>query len=118
MSESRARVDGPMQERNAVLRGDTASPYDVPAAEPNSDRVLAGLAGPDADDLVDRGHEDLAVTDLAGAGRLGDQRDHLPDGRDLAVLRVDAVHVRIELRLGDVAFVVAEDAERRIGEPD
>src|SRR5436190_1676097 len=42
-----------------------------------SDRVLAGLTGADADDLVDRGHEDLAVADAAGARGLGDGGHHL-----------------------------------------
>src|SRR6187402_2694002 len=32
-----------------------------------SERVLAGLAGSDADDLLERRDEDLAVADLAGA---------------------------------------------------
>ena len=37
-----------------------------------SERGLTGLAGADADDLLERLHEDLAVADLAGAGRLLD----------------------------------------------
>ncbi len=35
-----------------------------------TERVGAGLAGADADDLLDRRDEDLAVADLAGAGGL------------------------------------------------
>src|SRR5690349_16727395 len=44
-----------------------------------SKRVLARLAGPDADHLLQRRHEDLAVTDLAGAGRGLDGFDHAVD---------------------------------------
>ena len=39
------------------------------------------------------------------------------DGRR-AALRVDAIDVHRQFRLGDFAFVIAEDAEARIGEPD
>ncbi|KAG1473788.1 hypothetical protein G6F57_010563 [Rhizopus arrhizus] len=39
-------------------------------------RVGTDLAGADADDLFDGGDEDLAVTDLAGAGRRLDRLDH------------------------------------------
>src|SRR5207245_615414 len=42
-----------------------------------SDRVLAPLAGADADHLVDRQHEDLAVADAAGLGGERDGLDHL-----------------------------------------
>ncbi len=38
-------------------------------------RGFAALAGPDAHDLLDRGHEYLAVADLAGAGGLDDRLD-------------------------------------------
>ena len=41
-----------------------------------SERVLAGLAGADAHHLLDGGDEDLAVADLAGAGRALDGFDH------------------------------------------
>src|SRR5688572_16702148 len=46
-----------------------------------SERVLAGLAGADADDLLEGGHEDLAVTDLAGASGGFDRFDHTLDDR-------------------------------------
>lgn len=39
-------------------------------------RVGIGFAGTDADGLFQVDHEDLAVTDLAGVGRLGDGLDH------------------------------------------
>src|SRR5574343_1953988 len=39
------------------------------------DGGFVGLAGTDADDLLDRHHEDLAVADLAGAGGLDDGVD-------------------------------------------
>src|SRR5262249_61481874 len=42
-----------------------------------STAVAAALAGPDADDLVDREHEDLPVTDPAGLGRFLDGFHHL-----------------------------------------
>src|SRR3990167_1020860 len=38
--------------------------------------VGAGFAGTDADSLFQVDHEDLAVTDLAGVGRLGDGFNH------------------------------------------
>src|SRR5215813_3308284 len=39
-------------------------------------RVHVGLAGPDTHRLIDRGDEDLAVTDLAGLGGRNDGFDH------------------------------------------
>src|SRR5882757_1831953 len=39
------------------------------------ERVRAALAGPDPDGGLDRDRPDLAVTDLAGAGRLDDDVD-------------------------------------------
>src|SRR5688572_1891808 len=46
-----------------------------------SERVLARLAGADADHLLEAGDEDLAVTDLPGARRAFDGLDHaLDDG--------------------------------------
>src|SRR5512134_695351 len=41
------------------------------------ERFRAGLAGADAHDLFELEHEDLAVADLAGVGRLLDRLDHL-----------------------------------------
>src|SRR6185369_14897464 len=46
-----------------------------------SERVLAGLAGPDADDLLERRDEDLSVADLAGAGSGFDRFDDPVDDR-------------------------------------
>src|SRR5215813_10746156 len=43
------------------------------------ERIGAGLAGADADRLLDAGDEDLAVADLAGAGRLADRLDRTLD---------------------------------------
>src|SRR5688572_488588 len=40
-----------------------------------SNRVLTGLTGADADDFIDRQHEDLAVADAPGLGR-GHDRVH------------------------------------------
>ncbi len=39
---------------------------------PASDRLGTGLAGTDADDLLDILHEDFAIADFAGTGRLHD----------------------------------------------
>src|SRR5690606_12243562 len=43
-------------------------------------RVGAALAGPHPDDRLDRGHPDLAVADLPGAGGLDDDVDDLVHG--------------------------------------
>src|SRR4029079_12286603 len=43
------------------------------------DRVRAAVAGPNANRLLDIGHEDLAVADAAGAGRLRDGFHHIVD---------------------------------------
>src|SRR5690242_6517782 len=53
-------------------------------SSPPLQRVAAGLAGADADGLLDRHHEDLAVADLAGGGGLLDRLDR-----------------RFDLRIGD-----------------
>src|SRR5262249_59851461 len=57
-----------------------------------SERVGPALAGADADDFLDRGHEDLAVADAAGAGGLLDGLDR---ALDLVVLEHD-----LQLHLG------------------
>src|ERR1700690_2373152 len=44
-----------------------------------SDGIVAELAGPDAHEPVDRCGPDLAVADLAGAGSVADDLDHLVD---------------------------------------
>src|SRR5258708_27814079 len=41
------------------------------------ERVAVGFAGPDPQRVIDRGHEDLAVANLAGAGARGDDVDGL-----------------------------------------
>src|SRR5689334_7195149 len=41
------------------------------------ERLCTGLTGTDANDLFQLEHEDLAVADLAGVGRLLDGLDHL-----------------------------------------
>ena len=46
-----------------------------------SQRVVVGFAGADADDLIDRGHEDLSVSDLSGTRRLDDRLDRLVSDR-------------------------------------
>src|SRR5438309_1689279 len=76
-------------------------------------------------DVVDahhaRGHAGLDDVEPGLVGREGEAVgpvDVARDNRELLRLRVPAVDVGRQLRLGDVSFVVAEDAERRIGEPD
>src|ERR1019366_6282399 len=67
--------------------------------------VLAGLAGADANDLLERRDEDLAVTDLAGARRrLNRLDDHLGQEID------DVLGVAIEL---GVALLAAEALDFR-----
>src|SRR5690242_9659410 len=51
--------------------------------QPSSQCLRAELAGADADSLLDRCHENLAVADLAGAGGLADGVDHALDQRVL-----------------------------------
>src|SRR5690348_6402845 len=58
-------------------------------------RVRAGFAGADAERLLDRGDEDLAVADLAGVGGLLDRLDR---ALDLAVVDHD-----LDLHLGQEA---------------
>src|SRR5690606_23944739 len=78
-----------------------------------SECVLAGLAGADADHLFKRGHENLAVADLARAGRRLDRfddavEDGLVDGRFDLDLGQEVDHVfRTTVQLG-VAFLAAE----------
>src|SRR5438094_8056922 len=50
-----------------------------PAQERALDRRFVGLAGADAHHVLDRGDEDLAVADLAGARRLDDRVDRALD---------------------------------------
>src|SRR5690606_31940348 len=56
------------------------------------ERIGVDLAGADADDLLERDHEHLAVADLAGAGRAGDRLDRGVE--DLVR------HRRLDLELG------------------
>src|SRR5664279_1180786 len=66
---------------NASRRGADTSPgrRSTPARTSFSDSegVAATLTGPHADECIDRGDPDLAVTDLAGTRRLVDGVDHL-----------------------------------------
>src|SRR6218665_2664449 len=96
------------KEANSFFMDDVLS--DAPRA---SKRVLARLAGADADDLLDVVHEDLAVADLAGARRAFDRFDHALDqvvghgGLDLDLgQEVDHV-LRAAVQLG-VALLAAE----------
>src|SRR5260221_2161629 len=59
---------------------------------PTSDRVGAALAGADADRLVDRADEDLAVADAPGMGGVLDRLDRALDQRVL--------HDDLDLHLG------------------
>src|SRR5262245_53293049 len=55
--------------------------FSIDMASLPSNRRFAGFAGADPDHLLDRGHEDLAVADLAGARRLDDRLDRALDQR-------------------------------------
>src|SRR5581483_1554593 len=67
----------------------------APGAVRGSDRVAASFARADADDLVDRENEDLAVADAARLGRLLDLLHHV---RDLLVAHDDLeLHLRQEV---------------------
>src|SRR6185503_3762711 len=72
----------------------TSSPTPEPDAtpDPSRQRGVAGLAGADADRVLHRDHEDLAVADLAGARGLA-QRE-----RDLLGERVRHHHFDPDLR--------------------
>src|SRR5262245_54292339 len=86
-----------------------------------SDRGFARFAGADADDLLDRGHEDLAVADLAGARGLDDRVDRLLDHAvgnhhldlDLGKEVDDVLGSAIELRM---ALLPAETLDLGDGE--
>src|SRR5438445_5696232 len=76
-------------------------------------------------DVVDahhaRGHAGLDDVEPGLVGREGEAVGPVDVARrhgELARPRIPAVDAGRQLRLGDVSFVVAEDAERRIGEPD
>src|SRR5690606_9946006 len=60
-----------------------------------SDRLVAGLAGTDPVHLLQRGHENLAVADLAGLRGLDDRLDHALD--ELVGNRDLDLHLRQEV---------------------
>jgi hypothetical protein len=73
-AEPRARLSaapsaGEAQGREAQGEGGNEFLHVVVSLVATSERVLAGLARADADDLFQRRNEDLAVADLAGAAR-------------------------------------------------
>src|SRR5215213_1918705 len=63
----------------------------------SSECIVAALTGADPDDLVDRRHPHLAVTDLAGGGGLDDRVDHA-SGVQFAHHDLDP-HLRYEVHL-------------------
>src|SRR5215469_5428847 len=65
------------------------SHVDTLASVRRSERVVVAFPGPDADHLLDRRNPDLAVADLAGAGRLDDGLGH-PLGELLVDQYLDA----------------------------
>src|SRR5919198_677846 len=82
-----------------------------PDLRSGSDGVLARLSGADPDDLVHRGHEDLAVPYPAGASRLGDDVDHLAHaflGND--DLQLDLGYEVNDVRRAPVDFLLAAGA--------
>src|SRR5215471_4162475 len=66
-----------------------------------SNGVAAALAGPDADDLVDREHEDLPVTDSAGLGRFLDGFHHI-NHLLLVLLPNDDLELHLRKKIDDV----------------
>src|SRR3954454_3170760 len=76
-------------------------PQPCPAAavgKSGLDRVLAGLAGSDADRFLDGRYKNLAIADPSGLGRLADRLDrsvdHLVEQDDLELhLRQEVDHV-------------------------
>src|SRR6185436_3390297 len=87
-----------------------------------SDGGLPGFAGANADHLLDRGHEDLAVTDLAGARGLHDRLDRAlgerigDHGLDLHLgQEIDDV-LGAAIKLG-MAFLASEALDLGDGEP-
>src|SRR5712664_2193307 len=73
-----------------------------PLAPPKSDCRFVGLPGADADDLLNRGDEDLAVADLAGAGRFDDRFDR--------PIREFVRHHHLDLHLGQEVHHVLRPA--------
>src|SRR5437879_6479485 len=96
-----ARPVSDMSPSNAARSSSTAQRYEIPLrrtqfcvrlngiCERGLQRVVVAFAGADADDVLDRRDPDLAVTDLAGARRRGDE---IEDAIDVAVVddEVDA----------------------------
>src|SRR3954453_8397110 len=91
-----------------------------------SERVLPALPGADPDDLVDRRHPHLAVTDLPGGGRLHDgvhdaggvelaDDDLYPDLRH----EVDLVlRTAVDLGVAALAAEALDLADGQTGDPD
>src|SRR5215469_13506260 len=84
-TSSRRRTSGPPFSSKRMARGMRASlAHGYPAGVAGSaqgplQRAVVGLPGADADDPLDVGDEDLAVTDLAGLRGLHDRLDDLID---------------------------------------
>ena len=74
-----------------------------------SDCVVAGLAGTDADGILHRRHEDLAVADATGLGRVADRIDGLGDGRADIVVTLGSPYTQI---LADGWTAVSVDGSR------
>jgi hypothetical protein len=67
-------------------------------------RVVVALSGPDTHRVVERHHEDLAVADIAGAGRLADRLDgRFHEGLRAGELDADLL---VELEHHGVAAIV------------
>src|SRR4029450_6336636 len=89
-----------------------------------SQRLGAGLAGADADRLLDAGDEDLAVADLAGAGGLADGLDRALDQRivdhhldlDLGQETHGVLRAAVDLGLALLAAEALHFADRRARE--
>ncbi len=75
----RGRGDRNVQEQRSAPPVWAGSAAGRRVEQPVLKRVHAGFTGADPHDVDEFGHEDLAVADLAGVGRLGDRFNHLVD---------------------------------------
>lgn len=87
-----AATGGTHRDLTPSRRTDVSAASEPRNARYASDRVDAAFAGPDADNLFHRHHEDLAVSDPPGARRALDRLDHL--GRKLVRHDYLKLHLR------------------------
>src|SRR6266516_3125813 len=110
----------------SALGSELAGGWLGPVPGPGLERVGASLAGPHADDLIDRDRPDLAVADLAGAGRLDqrvdDSRGGLVGDQDLDPDLGDEVDgvlgAAVDLCVAALAAVALDLADGQAGDAD